>query len=161
MRAVWAPGWLGSSLATALALALAVLAIASAAGGALERAAGPRDFYADLARTLRAGVGDSAQRVAQLTKLRKQRARTDRVLTLIALVVPGAAGFRFGRPLFALLASLGFACAVALAAAASLAPPDPLAVGALPELVGRLAAIGCALVYGVATVLAFALRVEE
>ncbi len=161
LRARWAPGWLGANLMTALVLAAIVLAAATAAGSALVRAAGPRDFYADLARTLRAGVGDSSQRVAQLTKLRRQRARTDRILTLLALGVPGAAGFRFGRPLLALIASLAFACGLATVAATSLAPPDPLAVGALAGLIARLAGIACAAAYVLSTALAFALRVEE
>ncbi len=161
LRERWAPGWLGKSLVAGIGVALIVLAAATAGGSTLVRAAGPRDFYADLARTLRAGVGDSSQRVAQLTKLRRQRARTDRVLTLLAICMPGAAGFRFGRPLLALVASLAFACGAATAAALAFAPPDPLAVGALPALLAQLVGIACVVVYGIATALAFALRVEE
>jgi tetratricopeptide (TPR) repeat protein len=156
-----APGWLGSAPRPAACFALMVLAIAAAAGLALERAAGPRDFYADLARTLRAGVGDSAQRVAQLTRLRTRRARSERLLTLVALAVPGAAGFRFGRPLAALIASAACSSGLAVVYALASAPPDPLAVGALPELLARLALAACTLVYAVSTLVAFVLRVED
>jgi len=160
-RASAAPGWLGASLPIA-ALVSAIVAIGGvAAGGALSRLAGPRDFYADLARTLRSGVGDSAQRVAQLTRLRKQRAHTERLLTLLALTVPGAAGFRYGRPLLAWAASLAFAGGVAIVAGGAGAPPDPLAVGALPTLVGHAACIALAALYALFTALAFALRAEE
>jgi len=156
-----APGWLGSDPKLAAGFALAVLGFAAAAGIALERAAGPRDFYADLARTLRAGVGDSALRVAQLTRLRTRRARSERLLTVLALVVPGAAGFRFGRPLAALIASAACASGLAVVYALRSAPPDPLAVGALPELLAQLALAACALAYGVSTAAAFVLRADE
>ena len=156
-----APGWLGSDLPAGLALTLAVLAVAIAAGVALERKAGPRDFYADLARTLRADVGDSAQRVAQLTRLRRQRARTERLLTVVALIVPGAAGFRFGRPLAALIASAACAGGLGVLAALRAAPPDPLAVGQLASLLSQLSLAICAASYALATAFAFVLRAEE
>jgi hypothetical protein len=110
---------------------------------------------------LRAGVGDSAQRVAQLTRLRTRRARSERLLTLVALVVPGAAGFRFGRPLAALIASAACSAALAVVYALASAPPDPLAVGVLADLLAQLAVATCALVYAVSTAAAFALRVED
>ena len=156
-----APGWLGSRIEAAAVFALIVLAAATAAGVKLGRAAGPRDFYADLARTLRSGVGDSAQRVAQLSKLRKQRARADRLLTVVALVVPGAAGLRFGRPLAALIASAAFVIGLAATSALRFAPPDPMAVGPLPGLLANAVGFTCALVYLASTAAAFALRVEE
>lgn len=161
MRARLAPGWLGRNIESASLLALLALGVALAAGNALERAAGPRDFYADLARTLRAGVGDSTLRVAQLNRLRKQRAHTDRLLTVVALVVPGAAGLRFGRPLAALIASAAFAAVLATVAALLFARPDPMAVGPLPGLLAQLVCLGCALVYVLSTAAAFALRAEE
>jgi tetratricopeptide (TPR) repeat protein len=156
-----APGWIGRSARLGGLAALAALVLAIAAGTALERAAGPRDFYADLARTLRAGAGDSAQRVAQLTRLRTQHARTERMLTLVALVVPGSAGFRFGRPLAALFASAAFASGVAVLHALRSAPLDPLAMGILPTLLVELALAACAAVYCVATAAAFVFRVED
>jgi tetratricopeptide (TPR) repeat protein len=160
-RASVAPAWLGASLPAALSVGAIVLVAAVAAGGALARIAGPRDFYADLARTLRSGVGDSAQRVAQLTRLRKQRAHTDRLLTLLAFTVPGAAGFRYGRPLAAWTASGAFATGVALLAGAGSAPADPLALGALPALVAKAAGVALAALYALSTALAFAVRVED
>jgi len=160
-RAGVAPGWLGASLPAAAVISAVILIAAVAAGGALARLAGPRDFYADLARTLRSGVGDSAQRVAQLTRLRKQRANTDRLLTLLAFTVPGAAGFRYGRPLAAWTASCAFASGIALLAGAGSAPADPLALGALPALVAKAAGAFFAALYVLSTALAFALRVEE
>jgi tetratricopeptide (TPR) repeat protein len=156
-----APGLIGRELRIALIFTLAVLGLACSAGVALGRAAGPRDFYADLARTLRAGASDSAQRVAQLTRLRTQRARTERLLSVVALVVPGAAGFRFGRPAAALLASAACAAAIAIAHTLKAAPPDPLAVGALPVLLSQLALATLAVVYGLSTAAAFVLRAEE
>lgn len=156
-----APGWIGRDARAGLIAVLVVLGIAAAAGSALERSAGPRDFYADLARTLRAGVGDSTQRVAQLTRLRRRRARTERLLTVLALVIPGAAGFRLGRPLAALTACAACAAGLAVLAAWRGAPPDPLAVGALPALLAQLALAGCAVVYALATGAAFVLRAED
>jgi tetratricopeptide (TPR) repeat protein len=156
-----APGWLGDSPKLGALLALAVLGLAAAGGIALERASGPRDFYADLARTLRAGAVDSAQRVAQLTRLRARRARTERLLSVLALLVPGAAGFRFGRPLAAFVASAACAVALAIVTALRAAPPDPLAVGELPGLLAQLALALCGALYLLATAAAFALRTEE
>ncbi|HEU4427162.1 MAG TPA: tetratricopeptide repeat protein [Myxococcota bacterium] len=160
-RASVAPGWLGASLSAAAAVSAVILIAAVAAGGTLARIAGPRDFYADLARTLRSGVGDSEQRVAQLTRLRKQRANTERLLTLLAFTVPGAAGFRYGRPLAAWVASCAFASGIALLAGASSAPADPLALGALPALVATATGALLAALYVLSTALAFALRAEE
>jgi tetratricopeptide (TPR) repeat protein len=156
-----APGWLGESPKLGAALALVVLGVAAALGVALARAAGPRDFYAELARTLRAGAGDSAQRVAQLTRLRARRARAERLLSLIALLVPGAAGFRFGRPVAAFVASAACAVALGIGIALRAAPPDPLAVGELPALLAQLALAVCGALYLLATAAAFALRSEE
>ena len=99
--------------------------------------------------------------MAQLTRLRTQHARSERLLTLVALVVPGSAGFRFGRPIAALLASAAFASGVAVLHALRSAPPDPLAVGVLPTILGQLALGACALSYGIATAAAFVLRVED
>jgi len=161
LRERWAPGMLGTSLGAAALLALLVLGAAAVGGTALERRVGPRDFYADLARTLHSAAGDSAVRVAQLTRLRTRRARTERMLSAVALVVPGAAGFRFGRPLAALLATLAFAAGVAIAAALATAPPDPMSVGALPGLLAQLSVGACVLVYAASTLAAFALRAEE
>ncbi|MFI5320450.1 MAG: tetratricopeptide repeat protein [Myxococcota bacterium] len=161
LRARLAPGWIGGGWRTAALLMAIVLIAAAAAARALERAAGPRDFYADLARTLRSGVGDSAQRVAQLNRLRTQRARADRLLTVVALIVPGAAGFRFGRPVAALIAAAAFAIGVAAACAWLFAPPDPMAVGPLPGMLSRAVVLACALTYVFSTAAAFVLRLEE
>jgi tetratricopeptide (TPR) repeat protein len=161
LRARFAPGWLGKSLAVALGALAATLAAAVAFGSWLERLAGPRDFYADLARTLRSGVGDSALRVAQLNRLRRRRARNDQVLTLLAVLVPGAAGYRFGRPLLALAASLGFACFAAALGFAERAPADPLAVGELARLAMHALLATAGALYAIATVSAFALRGED
>lgn len=161
LRARLARGSVADSLTGALALLGVALALGIAGGSALERAAGPRDFYADLARTLRSGVGDSAQRVAQLTRLKRQRARSDALLTAFALVVPGAAGFRFGRPALAWIATFAFALGVAAFGADAAAPADPLAVGALPGLVvNALLAVAVAL-YAAATLAAFVLKAED
>jgi tetratricopeptide (TPR) repeat protein len=160
-RERFAPGQLGASLGSAFVVLGAVFAAAIAAGAALTRGAGPRDFYADLARTLQAAVSDSTQRIAQLTRLRRQRARTERLLTVIALIVPGAAGLRFGRPILALFASLAFAASIGIAAASVVAAPDPLALGVLPRLASQFAAVGLVALYGLATALAFVLRAEE
>jgi tetratricopeptide (TPR) repeat protein len=160
-RERFAPGRLGRDPRVAAVLCLLVLGLACGAGLALERAAGPRDFYADLARTLRSAAADSAQRVAQLTRLRSQRARTERLLTVVSLVVPGAAGFRFGRPLAALVASAACSGALAIGLGLRAAPPDPLAVGALPALLAQFLLAACAVLYGLATATAVVLRVEE
>ncbi len=160
-RARFAPGVLGgSALAAALACVLA-LAAGVGAGLAAQRVAGPNDFYADIARMLRSGVGDSAQRVAQLTRLRRRHARVQWLLTGIALLVPGAAGLRWGRPLLGLLGAACFSGALALAHADAHALVDPLAVGALRELLVQGAYGALASLYVVATGLAFWLRAEE
>jgi tetratricopeptide (TPR) repeat protein len=156
-----APGLLGASLGSAFVVLGAAFAAAIAAGAALTRGAGPRDFYGDLARTLQAGITDSTLRMAQLTRLRRERARTQRLLTVIALIVPGAAGFCFGRPLLALFASLAFAAGIGIAAANLGAAADPLALGALPRLASQFAAVALVALYGLATVVAFVLRAEE
>ena len=160
-RERFAPGLLGASLGSAFVVLAAVFAAAIAGGAALTRGAGPRDFYADLARTLQAAVSDSTQRIAQLTRLRRQRARTERLLTVIALIVPGAAGLRFGRPSLALFASLAFAACIGIAAASVGAAADPLALGALPRLASQFAAVALVALYGLSTALAFVLRAEE
>ncbi len=161
LRSRIAPGLLGASFVTALSTLGFAFAAAIAIGGALRRGAGPRDFYADLARTLQAAVGDSTQRIAQLTRLRRQRARTERLLSVIALIVPGAAGFRFGRPLFALSATFAFAAGVAVAGASTPGLVDPLALGALPLLVSQFGGVALAALYLLSTALAFVLRAEE
>ena len=161
LRARIAPGLLGASFLTAWFTLGFAFAAAIAIGSALRRGAGPRDFYADLARTLQAAVGDSTQRIAQLTRLRRQRARTERLLNVIALIVPGAAGFRFGRPLFALFATSAFAGGVAVAGASTPSLVDPLALGALPLLASQFAGVALAALYLLSTALAFVLRAEE
>ncbi|MBM4384241.1 MAG: hypothetical protein FJ091_12865 [Deltaproteobacteria bacterium] len=161
LRARVVRGFAADSLAGALGLLGVVLALGIAGGVALERTAGPRDFYADLARTLRSGVGDSSQRVAQLARLKRQRARSEALLTALAFVVPGAAGFRFGRPLLAWLATFAFALAVAALGAIAAAPADPLAVGALPGLLVRALLVVAAVLYAVSTAAAFLLKVED
>jgi tetratricopeptide (TPR) repeat protein len=161
LRARVAYGFAGDSLSAALALLGVVLALGIAGGTALGRSAGPRDFYADLARTLRAGVGDSSQRVAQLTRLKRQRARNDAVLTALAFVVPGAAGFRFGRPLCAWLATLAFALGITGLGAVAAAPADPLAVGALPGLVVPVVLGFAVVLYAASTAAAFLMKAED
>lgn len=161
LRRQIAPGWLGAGIGVAaLALAL-VLGAAMAVGGALSRGAGPRDFYADIARTLQAGVGDSSQRIAQLTRLRRQHARTERSLTLVALAMPGAAGLRWGRPVLAFFACLAFCGAVAVAIGQIGAPLDPLALGALPDQLARVVYAGFGCLYAISSGLAFTLRAED
>lgn len=156
-----APGWLGASLESAAALVAIVLIASIVGAGTFVRSVPVRDFYADIARTLQTGVGDSAQRVAQLTRLRRQRARTERLLTVLALVLPGAAGLRFGRPIPGLLAAFAFSGALAIALVGMSVPPDPLAVGVLPALLARLVLAVLACLYLVSTALAFVLRAEE
>lgn len=161
LRARVAPGWLGRGPASGgVALAL-VCAAAIAAGRVLGKRAGPRNFYADIARTLQAGVGDSAQRIAQLTRLRSQRARNEGLLTLVALAVPGAAGVRWGRPLLALVACLAFSGALALALCQIGAAAEPFALGTLPDQLARVAYIGFGGLYALATGLAFLMRAED
>jgi Tfp pilus assembly protein PilF len=160
-RARLAPGWIGGGPLAAGLVCAGVLALGAVAGTAANRIAGPHDFYADIARMLRSGVGDSAQRVAQLTRLRRQHARVQWLLTAIALLVPGAAGLRWRQPFFALLGAACFSGALALAHVQAHALPDPLALGDLRELLAQATYAVLAGLYALSLGLAFWLRAEE
>jgi tetratricopeptide (TPR) repeat protein len=154
-----APGRLGrSSRDATLALGLAAL-LGLGLGALLARLAGPdEDLYAGIARLLQTRGGDSMARMAQIEELRARQTRLERIATVAALFVPGAAGMVARRPLLAAAGVGLFACAASLFVYREGAVADPLALGALPAALVGVGLVGLALLYLLVLALAFALR---
>jgi tetratricopeptide (TPR) repeat protein len=162
LRRPLAPGSLGASRAEAVVALAVALASGLLLGAALRRIAGPdEDLYAGIARLLQTRGGDSMARMAQIEELRARQARNERLATLAAWLVPGAAGLTGGRPLLGFLGVALFASGASLWIHRHGAVADPLALGALPAaLVGvGLALLGAA--YLLVLGLAFALREKD
>jgi hypothetical protein len=162
LRRPLAPGRLGASRADAVVALGLALAAGLLLGAALRRIAGPdEDLYAGIARLLQARGGDSMARMAQIEELRARQARIERLSTLAAWLVPGAAGLTGGRPLLGFLGVAWFASGASLWAHRHGAVADPLALGALPA---ALVAVGLVLLgaaYLLVLGLAFALREKD
>jgi tetratricopeptide (TPR) repeat protein len=162
LRRPLAPGAVGAGRADAVVALGFALALGLLFGAGLRRIAGPEeDHYAGIARLLQARGGDSMSRMAQIEMLRARQRRNERLATLAAWLVPGAAGMVGGRPLLALLGTALFASGASLYWFREGAIADPLALGALPAaLLGvGLGALGLA--YLLVLSVAFALREKD
>jgi len=158
LRLSVAPGLSGRSpLYSAISVLLAV-ALGLGLGAALPGARVEDDLYAGIARILQGGATDSSERMRRLAQLRARQARRQNVQSLIALVVPGAAGVIAGRPLLGVLAVTCFAAGAALWNVRGGVVPDPVVLGALPMLLLPAVLLALALLYALATAVAFRLR---
>jgi hypothetical protein len=96
--------------------------------------------------------------MAQIEELRARQTRLERIATVAAFIVPGAAGMVGRRPLLAAAGVGLFACAASLFVFREGAVADPLALGALPAALVGVGLVGLALLYLLVLALAFALR---
>jgi tetratricopeptide (TPR) repeat protein len=149
-----APGWLGSGAGMAAAGWILSLGLGLLVGHRFGDSSGSTDYYAGMARLLKEGGVDAAERADRLVALREQQDRIDRVQRILAWLLPGAGGWLGGFPLLGLMACLALAGACALLVVAPL--PDPHAIGAGT----RWLSLGPALLLGglYAALTAFSLR---
>ncbi len=147
LRKPVAPGRLGREPGLALAGLAAPVVLGSLAGGRLRRSrwctrCGARtcpschgaQAEAELCRACHRLFFQPEQtqrelRVARVAVLEERRRRLDRVATLTALLVPGAAGILASRPLRGLVACIFFAVAAAAVAWRGGVVPDPSVAG--------------------------------
>jgi len=158
-RAELAPGALGESRGDAVVALWLAAGAGLLLGLALQRLVGPEeDLYVGIARLLQTRGGDSMERMEKLQELRRRQRRVERAAGLVAWFVPGAAGMVAKRPLLALLSVASFATGVSLWLHRQGSVPDPLALGALPEVLVVLAVSAAALVYLTLLLVALSLR---
>ncbi len=162
MRRPLAPGSVGVGRADAIVALGFALGLGLLIGAGLRRIAGPEeDHYAGIARLLQARGGDSMTRMAQIEELRARQRRSERLATLAAWLVPGAAGMVGGRPLLSLLGVALFASGASLYVYREGAMPDPIALGALPGALLGVGLVALGLAYLLVLSVAFALREKD
>jgi hypothetical protein len=156
---VLAPGVVGESRGDAVVALWLAAGAGLVLGFALRRLAGPEeDLYLGIARLLQTRGGDSNERMAQLQELRRRQRRAERAASVVAWLVPGAAGMVANRPLLAWLSVAVAASAVSLWYHRAGPVPDPLALGALPGALIALALALLAILHLVLLFVALALR---
>ena len=154
-----APGQLGRS--AIVGLLGAVLALLLGVGGSLllgQASPGGDPFSAGVARLLQGASGDPSRRMERLARLREREIRIERLILLLGVLVPGAAGVLRRRPGLGLLASVLFAGAASAWIHRHGVVPDPLVLGSGAFIVAALCVLVLVGFYALATGLSMVLR---